>query len=120
MVGTSPIVSPSRRHRREVSSIVSGGSKIDGGLAGAVSDLFLSLGGIHSAAGRGRVLSVREGARADLLGKALGGFGDLVGQVCVPLHKLRRLASGQPEHVVEHQYLAIRAGAGSDSDGQVL
>src|ERR1700694_656234 len=120
MVGTSPIVEPSRRRRRrrEGSSIAPGVSKIAGALAGAVFDLFsLWLGRRRGAVGGIPVLGSWEGSAAHLLGELLGSLGDLLRKIGVALHKLWSLARGQTEHVVEDKHLPVRAGAGSNPDG---
>src|SRR5665213_1573207 len=119
MVGTRPMVWPSWRHRREVSSIAPGVSKMAGALAGAVLDLFFRiLRPRRNPVGRVGVLRTGERPLSDLLGVLLGRLADLLSQVGVTLHELGRLAGGEPEHVVKYEHLAIGSGAGADPDGR--
>src|SRR5712692_2773192 len=121
IVGTSPIEAPSARHPRATSRMNPGvPTAIGGGLDdGAVLDLvWLRLGRAGRSIGRVRVLGPWERAVADLLRVALGGLRDLLGQVGVALHELRRLARGQAQHVVEDEHLPIRAGPSPDADGR--
>src|ERR1700674_5892773 len=119
MVGTSPIVRPSRRHCRDASSIAPGVSKTVKGLSGAVPDLVpFSARRRRRAVRRVGVLRTWELAPRDLAGKALGGVPDLLGEVGIPLDELRGLARSQAEHVVKHQHLAIGAGTCSDADSR--
>src|ERR1700716_2293708 len=113
IVGTRPIVWPSRRHRREVSSIAAGLSRTVGALAGAVLDLFsLFLWRRSGAVRRVRMLRAGESPGADLLGELLGSLGYLLGEVCVALNELRRLARREPKHVVKDEHLAVSSRTG--------
>src|SRR6266849_10261345 len=109
IVGTRPIEAPSACQPRATSRINPGVPTAIGGWgldAGAVLDLVaFSLGRGCGTVGRVRVLGPGERAVAHLLNVALGGARDLVGQVGVALHELRRLAGGQAQHVVEDEHL---------------
>src|ERR1700694_457120 len=119
IVGTRPIVWPSTRHPREASSMAAAESKTAGTLAGAVLDLFSPFPrGRNRAVRRVRVLRTRECSRADLLGELLRCLADLLGEVCVALHELWRLARGEPKHVVEDEHLAVGSRSRTDPDGR--
>src|SRR5438093_9462463 len=102
MVGTRPIDFPSRRHRRDASSIAPACSIT----SAAVPDLVGIFGGSRAV---GRVLVLRTGelARAYVLRVSGRRARDLLGQVGVALDELGRLASGQPQHVVETEHLPV-------------
>src|SRR6266851_2322213 len=126
IVGTSPIEQPSARHPRAMSRMNAGVAIAIGVLAaGAVLDLVHLAGraggrpvGSNGGCRGVRMLGAGERAVADLLDVSLGGPCDLVGQVGVSLHELRRLAGREAEHVVEHEHLPIGRGTGPDADGR--
>src|SRR5216684_1263862 len=122
IVGTRPIKAPSACQPRATSRINPGVATAIGGRgldAGAVLDLVaFSLGRGCGTVGRVRVLGPGERAVAHLLNVALGGARDLVGQVGVALHELRRLAGGQAQHVVEDEHLPVRSRPRADADGR--
>src|SRR6202022_3047737 len=62
------------------------------------------------------MLRVGERAVAYLLRVLLCGTRDVVGEIGVALDELRRLAGGEPKHVVEHEHLPVRPRPGSDTD----
>src|SRR4029077_14397576 len=99
IVGTRPIVWPSRRQARAVASIAAGVSMTAGALASAVFDLFARFlrfrrrGG--RAVGRVAVLRAGESAGANLFGVPPGSLADLLREVGIPLDELRGLAGGQ-------------------------
>ena len=64
------------------------------------------------------MLGAREFSVPHVFGIGVRRARDLIGQVGVPLHELRRLAGRQPEHVVQDEHLPVGAGAGADADGR--
>src|SRR5712692_1856382 len=102
MVGTSPMVSPSRCHRRETSRIVSGASRTARELSGPVPDLLsLTCNTRSGSIGRVFVLGTREDSASNFLRELLSGRSDLIGQMGISLDEFGRLASGQAQQVVE-------------------
>src|SRR3989442_12717655 len=116
IVGTSPIDLPSRRQRRDASSIAPGCPKTTTPLA-AVPDLFPVLCRSRSI-GRVLVLRSRELPVADVVRIRGGRARDLLRKVRVPLDELRRFAARQPEDVVQHEHLPVGRGTGADPDGR--
>src|SRR5438876_12104728 len=98
IVGTSPIDLPSRRQRRDASSIAPGWSKTARPLS-AVPDLFPVLGGSRSV-GRVLVLWSRELPVAEVVRISGRGSGDLLRPVVVALDEFVILAARESDHVV--------------------
>src|ERR1700716_2098333 len=108
MVGTRPIVPPSRCHRRDITRIFCGESTTTGALSGSVLDLFACRLGLRGGpVARVRVLGPGKGSVANVLGELLSRSRDLVREVRVPLHELGRLPDGEAEDVVKHQDLTV-------------
>ena len=63
------------------------------------------------------VVGAREGARADLAGIFRHGLADRGAEIGVALDEFRH-PRGEPEHVLEHQDLAIAGDASADADGR--
>src|SRR5258708_30699791 len=117
MVARSPPLGSGACPRRDASCIAAAASNTANGLPGAVFDLFFfSHRRGRRAVGRILVLRPRKLAGSDLFGEALGRIPDLLGEVGVALHELRRLPTRETEHVVVHEHLPIRAGPAADAD----
>src|SRR3981081_3995824 len=117
MVGTSPIVRPWRRHWRDASTTTPGSSNTAKGLSGAVLDLVSLFAWRRDSTVRCvSMFWPGKFAARHLVREPLRSARDLFGKLGVSLDELGRLARGQAEHVVEHQHLAVRAGAGADAD----
>src|SRR5712692_1207980 len=115
MVGTRPIVAPAARHSRASARIASGVLTTTGSGPGSVLDLSNRR---LRRVGRILVLWAWERALPHLVGKLLSGARDVVREVRVALHELRRLAGGEAEEVVEHQHLAVGLRPSADADGR--